>query len=125
MAAPTLEVVAGPAAGRRLELGDGFVIGRHEQGSGALGGDPELSRRHAQLSLLPDGRVLVEDLGSTNGTWVNGSRIPAPTLLAPGDQLALGGSVLQVLSPGPSQAPVAGQPAAAPPKEKRPGLRVV
>jgi pSer/pThr/pTyr-binding forkhead associated (FHA) protein len=58
---------------------------------------------------------MVEDLGSTNGTLVNGSAIPGPTVLAAGDELALGASTLRVLGPAP--APV--------PKERRPALRVV
>jgi pSer/pThr/pTyr-binding forkhead associated (FHA) protein len=122
-----LDVVAGPAAGQRLEAGASLVIGRSEEGAGALGGDPELSRRHAQISPLPGGRLLLEDLGSTNGTWVNGARIPAPTLLAPGDEVAVGGSVLRVLA---ASVPAEAGPAAAAvseakePRPKRPGLRV-
>ena len=106
----TLEIVAGPAAGQRLAPDAELVIGRSEQGPGALGGDPELSRRHALLRRLPDGGLLVEDLDSMNGTWVNGTRVPAPTLLAPGDEVAVGASVLRVAAapaPGavPTQAP--------------------
>ena len=77
--------------------------------------------------------LLLEDLGSTNGTWVNGTRIPAPTLLAPGDEVAVGGSVLRVraveaarettpVSPPPAPAAA---PVPPPPKDKRPGLRIV
>jgi pSer/pThr/pTyr-binding forkhead associated (FHA) protein len=126
----TLDVIAGPAAGQRFETGPALVIGRSEEGPGALGGDPELSRRHAALSRLRDGRLLVEDLGSTNGTWVNGTRIPAPTLLTAGDEVALGGSVLRVRSSeearhagAADQTGAAGLTAA--PRVKRPGLRVV
>jgi pSer/pThr/pTyr-binding forkhead associated (FHA) protein len=120
-------VVAGPASGQRLEPEADLVIGRSEQGPGALGGDPELSRRHARLRCLADGRLLVEDLGSTNGTKVNGLRIPAPTLLADGDEVALGTSVLRVRE-GPAQAgasAAAPPPAARPSQPKLPALRVV
>jgi len=117
-----LEVVAGPASGSRLALaGETLVIGRSEEGPGALGGDSELSRRHAQVRRLPDGRLLVEDLGSTNGTYVNGSRIPASTVLSPDDELAVGESTLRVLA----SAPPAGAVAGPPPRETRPALRVV
>jgi pSer/pThr/pTyr-binding forkhead associated (FHA) protein len=94
----TLEVVKGPGAGQRLQPDQDLVIGRSEDGAGALGGDGQLSRRHASVRRLPDERLLIEDLGSTNGTWVNGSRIPAPTLLALGDEVSLGTSVLRVTS---------------------------
>jgi pSer/pThr/pTyr-binding forkhead associated (FHA) protein len=119
-----LEIVAGPAVGQCLEPTTSLVIGRQETGFGALGGDPEISRRHAQLSPLGDGRLLVEDLGSTNGTWVNGSRIPAPTLVTSGDEVALGGTVLRVRAAEAAELPQAPPPVALPPKEKRPGLRV-
>ena len=121
--------MAGPASGQRLEPEPEaeLVVGRFEPGSGALGGDPELSRRHARLHRLSDGRLLVEDLGSTNGTWVNGVRIPAPTLLAPGDEVAVGASVLRVRTDLALRgAPAAGGPAAVRPAQpKRPALRVV
>jgi hypothetical protein len=66
----------------------------------------------------------VEDLGSTNGTLLNGSAIPAPTVASPGDELALGGSVLRVLAAcSSSSAGAPGPPA--PQKERRPALRVV
>jgi pSer/pThr/pTyr-binding forkhead associated (FHA) protein len=113
-----LEVVAGPAAGQRVELEAQLLLGRGEDGAGALGGDPELSRRHAEIVPLGDGRLLLEDLASTNGTWVNGVRIPRPTVLAPGDEIAVGGSVLRVLGSD-AAAP------AAPAQTKQLGLRVV
>jgi pSer/pThr/pTyr-binding forkhead associated (FHA) protein len=63
---------------------------------------------------------VVEDLGSTNGTLVNGNPIPAPTVIGSGDRLELGGSVLRVVDEGrPEAAP------GLPPREKRPALRVV
>jgi len=61
----------------------------------------------------------VEDLGSTNGTQVNGNTIPAPTLVKPDDEIGVGGSVLRVLPSGAGTAP------APPAKKRRPALRVV
>ena len=92
-----LKVTDGPAAGGRIPLaGEPFVIGRGESGPGALGDDPELSRLHARVFLV-GGRLAVEDLGSTNGTFVNGHRIVYPTMIGPGDELEAGGTKLEVL----------------------------
>jgi hypothetical protein len=90
-----LEVVAGPAAGSRLEVETELLIGREAGGPGALGGDVELSRRHARV-FVDSGRLVVEDLGSTNGTQVNGGQIGGPTGLADGDVVEVGGSSLRV-----------------------------
>lgn len=62
--------------------------------------DPRVSRRHARL-LVDDGRLLVEDLGSTSGTSVNGRAITDATVLAVGDRLRMGDTELTVLwTPG-------------------------
>jgi hypothetical protein len=53
------------------------------------------SRRHARITVV-SGSATIEDLGSTNGTRVNGVRISSPTRLAPGDEVALGTEVLRV-----------------------------
>jgi pSer/pThr/pTyr-binding forkhead associated (FHA) protein len=107
---PALEVESGPAAGTRLEVGDEpLEIGREANEEGRLGDDPQLSRRHARISAFKGGRLLVEDLGSTNGTSVNGEEIAAPTVLGPGDTLALGDSELRVVAArGGRAAPVHG-----------------
>lgn len=56
---------------------------------------PLVSRIHCRLGVTPDGRLLVEDLGSTNGTFVNGRRVER-ALLAPGDTLRIGRAELVV-----------------------------
>jgi ABC transport system ATP-binding/permease protein len=101
-----LVIESGPGAGQRIELSGELVLGREE---GFVLDDPSCSRRHARLYLDQHG-VVVEDLGSSNGTWVNGQRIAGPTRLSPGDQLYLGSTTLML------EAPVAqvAQPAAAP-----------
>ena len=53
----------------------------------------EVSHRHARLTVQPGGYIL-EDLGSTNGTFVNGQRLIGPHLLRPGELVALGENVL-------------------------------
>ena len=94
-----LNIVAGRSSGATIPFGaDPFVIGRAEAGMGTLGGDPELSGRHAQVSVA-DGRFVIEDLGSTNGTFVNGRRIPAPTVVEPGDAIWVGTTTLIVTTP--------------------------
>ena len=94
-----LRVVAGNAVGTTISLTEEpFTIGRAEEGTGGLAGDPELSRRHTRVSRV-EGRIVVEDLGSTNGTFVNGLRIPAPTVIEPGDVLWIGTTTLTVTTP--------------------------
>jgi hypothetical protein len=51
-------------------------------------GDPEVSRQHARLTRTPGGYVL-EDLGSTNGSFVNGERLSSPRVLNPGDLIGM------------------------------------
>src|SRR4051812_18819401 len=79
------EVVSGGGAGTGLALDGALVIGREGDGPGRLEGDDLLSRRHARLSRGADGRVLVEDLGSSNGTFVNGERIAGARAVSAGD----------------------------------------
>jgi ABC-2 type transport system ATP-binding protein len=98
-----LRVIAGPAAGSDIPLGHDVSIGRAVQGPGALGGDEELSRAHARVVLRADGAYLLEDLGSTNGTYLNGWRIPASQLLSTGDRIQVGQTVLEVVLPGDPQ----------------------
>ena len=97
-AEPELHVVAGKRLGTRIPVGaEPVVIGRGVKGPGALH-DHELSRRHAKVSHV-DGTLLIEDVGSTNGTFVNGVRITEPTLIRSGDVIWLGLSTLMVAEP--------------------------
>jgi len=88
--------LTGPAADRRIEVGadERFVIGRDEACNLALD-DGKVSRRHAYLQEV-DGKLEVGDLGSSNGTFVNGRRIEQPVTLAPGDSLRIGSSTLRI-----------------------------
>jgi pSer/pThr/pTyr-binding forkhead associated (FHA) protein len=83
----------GPLSGQRLRIDGPLVIGR--EGVDVVIADREISRRHAALRLV-EGAVVIEDLHSLNGTWVNGGRIATITLLAPGDQITIGKSVMEL-----------------------------
>lgn len=90
---PALVFTEGPLSGRRVEIDTELVVGRED--AGLTIDDEEISRRHAAIRPV-DGGVEIEDLGSTNGTYVNGTRIDGATRLAGGDTVKLGRSVLQV-----------------------------
>src|SRR3954470_864251 len=96
MAGESLKIVAGNATGSSIGLDQELVIGRSTPGLGSLGGDSEISRVHARVFHDPSGQLTVEDLGSTNGTFVNGNRISSPTPLRPGDQVRVGQTTLGV-----------------------------
>lgn len=87
-----LEMIEGPDIGQSFSLKDAEVfIGRHEQCELVLH-DPEVSRRHLKIAPGENGWWL-DDLGSTNGSFVNGQRITHQTA-APGDRIQIGQSVL-------------------------------
>jgi hypothetical protein len=90
---PAVVVKTGPEAGRRVELDLKLAIGR--QDGDLVLEDPEVSRRHAVLRLSGES-VVVEDLDSTNGTFVNGERIQGPITLSAGDQVRVGRTTLEI-----------------------------
>jgi EmrB/QacA subfamily drug resistance transporter len=98
-----LQINAGPAAGTTIELVGAMIIGR-EGADIAVEGDTEMSRRHALLR-VEGGRVLVEDLGSTNGTYVGDRRITSPVWLDSDTELKLGLSRMTVRFAAPTVAP--------------------
>jgi hypothetical protein len=90
--AATLTLSRGPGAGRRFDIGLAPVtIGRQDQCDVQVEGT-WVSRRHARLAWTGTGYI-VEDMGSTNGTFVNGERIAGPRALRSGDRLQLGDQV--------------------------------
>jgi V8-like Glu-specific endopeptidase len=99
-----IRIVRGARAGEVLDFADGDIrVGRHAEAD--LRFDPEADRavssRHAVL-LHQDGRWLVRDLGSTNGTFVNGRRIDGDVELRNGDRIGFGGeSTLVEFEPEP------------------------
>ncbi|MGC4946567.1 FHA domain-containing protein [Streptomyces sp. DT224] len=94
-----LQVVAGPDAGGVHLLHGGTVrIGRSADADVPLD-DPDVSRLHCEVTVSEDGRVSVADLGSTNGTSLDGAEVhDRPVRLAPGALLRLGESTLRLAS---------------------------
>jgi pSer/pThr/pTyr-binding forkhead associated (FHA) protein len=92
----SLEIVEGAGAGRMVALGMGVTVGRGRDADLVLA-DELVSRRHARLTPSGAGAV-VEDLGSRNGTFVNGEGIHGPSRLEPGDQLQLGVTLVELRS---------------------------
>jgi len=109
-----LVVTAGTARGRRLALSDELVIGREVSGDGRLSDDHELSRRHARVTRDAGGQLTIEDLGSANGTFVNGIRVRGRLPLSVGDTIRIGLTTLELTDVGPapdSAVPVTPRPA--------------
>ncbi|MBF5043831.1 GGDEF domain-containing protein [Aggregicoccus sp. 17bor-14] len=106
--------IHGPQLGRKVALGGG-ALGGGAPGDGApgaqavgIGRDPDnavaveldtVSRHHARL-WCEGADVWVEDLGSTNGTWLNHAPLPGPARLESGDLLKVGGALFKFLSGG-------------------------
>jgi predicted component of type VI protein secretion system len=88
--------------------------------------DAEVSRRHARLT-FQGGKYVLEDLGSTNGTFVNGQRLAGPRVLKPGEVVSFGEQIVLVFeqvsidpgatvaSPRAAAVPVASRPTYVPP----------
>lgn len=107
-----LVVLKGRSASQTLRLGDGVTtIGRQDECQLRIKSS-QVSRRHCQLA-EKDGRLMVKDLGSSNGTFVNGVRIDGPKALEPGDTLTIGSVTFKIEGPG--SASKAAVVAAAPP----------
>ena len=87
-----------PLAGRVLTIEAGLTIGR--EGCDVVLPDPEVSRRHAVMRVLDSGAVAIEDLGSTNGTYVNDERAEGATPVNPGDIVRFGNTLWHVTAPG-------------------------
>jgi hypothetical protein len=81
-------------AGLSFDVNGATVVGRSDQADVRLD-DPYASEFHLRL-VSQDGTLTVSDLGSTNGTYVNGRRITTPTSLQRGDALQVGKTVMEV-----------------------------
>ncbi len=106
----SLLVVEGPDSGSRIPLEGEVVLGREVDRAGRLS-DASVSGRHARVRIADDGILVLEDLGSRNGTWRNGQRVTARQALVAGDEIRIGRTALRVEE----DAAVAGAPAASRP----------
>src|SRR4030095_3680198 len=117
---------AGPTPGAAFTLeGDQITIGRDSVNEVVIN-DAEISRRHARLT-FQGGKYVLEDLGSTNGTFVNGQRLAGPRVLKPGEVVSFGEQIVVVFeathfdagatvaSPRAGAVPAASRPAMPPP----------
>src|SRR5437762_5651280 len=92
----SLNVVAGPQTGRSFTFDqhDTFMIGRSEDSQFCLPHDRFFSRHHCLIEIAPP-QAFLRDLGSTNGTYVNGMRVETAHLKS-GDRIQGGETVLEV-----------------------------
>jgi diguanylate cyclase (GGDEF)-like protein len=88
-----LIVLTGPNAGEMHKIATTEVVLGRGQGVNITVLDDGVSRRHAGFRLQGDD-MLIEDLGSRNGTWVNGRRVQEPRRLADGDKIQVGSTTI-------------------------------
>lgn len=93
---PSALVVRTPEtqAGRRHDFGEELTLGR-AAGCDVTIDDSYASQIHARV-FKHDDHFLLEDLGSTNGTYLNRQNVSAPTVVKPGDQVQVGSTVFEV-----------------------------
>jgi pSer/pThr/pTyr-binding forkhead associated (FHA) protein len=100
MAEIWLVVSEGPDAGRQWRLTEPLVVGRAGNADVVLA-DPTVSRHHASVSAQGETAV-VEDLESSNGTFVNGEQVAQPRRVGAGDVIGLGGTTAIEVTVGPT-----------------------
>ena len=84
---------SGPTPGVVFPLeGEQLTIGRDSTNGVAIN-DSEISRKHSRL-MFQGGKYVIDDLGSTNGTFVNGQRLAGPVVLKAGDVVSLGEQIV-------------------------------
>ena len=107
-----LVVLRGKSATTALKLGDGITTaGRHDECQLRIKSS-QVSRKHCQF-FEKNGMLMVKDLGSSNGTFLNGKKIEGQRVLEPGDELTVGPVKLRVEAAGKAGSaarPAAGKP---------------
>jgi hypothetical protein len=99
--AAILVIRRGEGAGSEHPLDGEVVIGRERGSADLVLDDPGVSRRHAAVR-AEGSRIIVADLGSSNGTYANGRRITGTAVLADGDEIELGGTTISVHARAPA-----------------------
>lgn len=93
MASFHLVLKSGPGSGTEFLLDKAELFLGRDPGNDIVINDPEVSRRHARLLKVGE-TYSIEDLGSTNGTFIRGMRLAAPVTLHPGEVITLGERVI-------------------------------
>jgi nitrite reductase (NADH) large subunit len=119
MAVAYLRVRGTASLGQTLSISNELILGRESFAEFKIA-DTKVSRRHARIFITPQGQVWVEDLGSTNGTFVNGGRIDRVAVRL-GDQIRIGQTTLELVAAAESVPPAP----PAPPRERDRSTRVM
>lgn len=107
--APVLVALDGPAVGTQILIPvEGLRIGRDT--IPALRADRSVSGRHASIRWTGDGRLLIEDEGSRNGTWVNGAAVSQPTIIGARDRIQIGEGIFELRIESPAPQPSSSHP---------------
>ncbi len=122
-AAFRLIVRTGPNPGTVFELTKEVTMFGRDVTNDVVVSDAEVSRQHSRLTRTPAGYVL-EDLGSTNGTFVNGERLAAPRMLKAGDLMGMGENVTMAFDATSPEAAATVMGAAAPRPAARPAAQL-
>lgn len=99
-----LEVRTGEERGRILHVNGGPVVLGRDEACDLVLADPKISRRHAELARRHDGALVLRDLGSANGTLVNGSPVRDDVVLRGNEQVQVGDTVLATSATEPGRA---------------------
>lgn len=81
-------------SGQKVKVEDAIVLGRGD-GADVFLDDPYASAFHLRLA-ISDSSLMLTDLGTTNGTYVNGRRVTTPVTLSKGDAVQVGKTILEV-----------------------------
>lgn len=94
-----LKVISGPNAGAEIgmEKGKTYTLGKDSQTCDIIFQDLSVSRAHAKISISPEGVIEIEDLGSKNGTAVNGTPITEKQIITSQDLIALGTTIFLII----------------------------
>lgn len=92
---PLLAFDSGPLMGQKIRLRKSVTIGRHPSNDVSID-DPSASRKHSKIEVRDDG-LMLSDIESGNGTYLNGERVTGSTKLRPGDRIRIGETVFVLM----------------------------